>query len=508
MRSSNMPRLSVEEGSWASPGSRRFNWIQVSFCIILEGFPQPLPRSKLALFSSDSKRSHLFSAGLVANKPDSVVFKDDALFCNRSHMRTDVCVAKGDVRVLGGDQGGRLYKVLVYAEGGVKNREERIKPYTRKWEESVMKTIDEVKIIRKSKPSISEKSESVDDVRPKCDVQHSVPGIIFSTGGYTGNVYHEFNDGLIPLFITAHKYRHGYAFGGQVVLLLLEYHHWWISKYAEILGQLTNYTIIDLGADKRVHCFPEVTVGLNIHDELAITSQPNDSEDPARGPSMAGFQSMLHAAYLPRLPSAMAKQQTDIDGMIKEPSTQSFKPKLVIISRNGPRALLNQAEIVALAEGIGFSVRVLSPTQTTEMIDIYAALNGCDTMIGVHGAAMTHLLFMRPGATFIQIVALGTDWAAETYYGEPARKLGLRYVQYKVSPRESSLWGQYPPDDPVLTDPDTVNSRGWWETKRVYLEGQNVTVALPRIAAILHSAFSDASNLRSTALHSEARLPA
>lgn len=30
----------------------------------------------------------------------------------------------------------------------------------------------------------------------KCDVNHSVPGIIFANSGWTGNIYHEFNDGI------------------------------------------------------------------------------------------------------------------------------------------------------------------------------------------------------------------------------------------------------------------------------------------------------------------------
>lgn len=31
--------------------------------------------------------------------------------------------------------------------------------------------------------------------RLECDIRHSVPGVLFSTGGYTGNVFHEFTDG-------------------------------------------------------------------------------------------------------------------------------------------------------------------------------------------------------------------------------------------------------------------------------------------------------------------------
>ena len=98
--------------------------------------------------------------------------------------------------------------------------------------------------------------------------------------------------------------------------------------------------------------------------------------------------------------------------------------------------------------------------------------------MGVHGAAMTHFLFMRPGSVFVQIVPLGTDWAYATYYGEPASKLGLTYMEYKILPQESSLFLEYERNDPVLRDPDSVNRKGWEETKRVYLNGKNVKPSL------------------------------
>ncbi|KAK7396898.1 hypothetical protein VNO78_18060 [Psophocarpus tetragonolobus] len=63
-------------------------------------------------------------------------------------------------------------------------------------------------------------------------------------------------------------------------------------------------------------------------------------------------------------------------------------------------------------------------TKWKRLAKIYRTLNASDVMIIVHGAAMTHFLFLRPGSVFIQVVPLGTTWAAETHYGEPARKLG------------------------------------------------------------------------------------
>ena len=114
----------------------------------------------LGFFSADRPRLELF---------------DKSMECDRSHPRTDVCVVRGDVRVIG--RGGarakrkllprtKNYTVLqvidlgrpseamanananAYAYAYTDSREERVRPYTRKWEENVMKTIDEVRIKR------------------------------------------------------------------------------------------------------------------------------------------------------------------------------------------------------------------------------------------------------------------------------------------------------------------------------------------------------------------------
>ncbi|GLJ12178.1 hypothetical protein SUGI_0186050 [Cryptomeria japonica] len=171
------------------------------------------------------------------------------LCCDRSHYRTDVCYLRGDVRTHSKNASISLHAHIH------KSTQEKIRPYTRKWEQSTMSTVDEITL------------KTGDDNDDACQVQHKVPAIVFSTGGYTGNVYHEFNDGLLPLYITS-QHLHG-----QVVFVILEYHSWWVTKYGEIIRQLTNYPVIDFCKDKRVHCFPEMIVGLNIHDELSVNPE-------------------------------------------------------------------------------------------------------------------------------------------------------------------------------------------------------------------------------------------
>lgn len=321
----------------------------------------------------------------------------------------------------------------------------------------------------------------------KCDVYHDVPAVFFSTGGYTGNVYHEFNDGILPLFITSQR------FNKKVVFVIVEYHNWWYTKYADILSHLSDYPPIDFSGDNRTHCFLEIIAGLRIHDELTI-----DPKLMEGGKTIRDFRSLLDRAYSPRIRDIVRQEEREVEASLGPSvitSTSSVelvevrKPRLVIVSRNGSRAITNEDLLVKMAERIGFFVHVLRPEKTTELAKIYRALNSSDLMIGVHGAAMTHFMFMRPGCVFIQVVPLGTEWAAETYYGEPAVKLGLKYIGYKILPKESSLYNDYDKSDPVLTEPNRVVKKGWEVTKKIYLDHQNVRLNLGRFSKRLVRAY-------------------
>ncbi|KAJ6332071.1 hypothetical protein OIU76_010453 [Salix suchowensis] len=455
------------------------------------------------LFCSSSALSLLYSFGVESDELAANVkakaflcssISNGTICCDRRSIRSDVCVMKGDVRTSSASSSVFLY-TSKSTHAVIKNvsslagknevlQHEKVKPYTRKWETSVMDTIDELDLIVKT-----EKNRN----NHHCDVTHDVPAVFFSTGGYTGNVYHEFNDGLLPLFITSQHFKK------KVVFVILEYHDWWIMKYGDILSHLSDYPAIDFSGDKRTHCFPEAIVGLRIHDELTV--------DPSLmhgNKSIVDFRNVLDLAYLPRVKSLLEESgaqeklnqkahssssgsSSDIRGEVHDATLK--RPKLVILSRNGSRAITNEDLLVKMAEEIGFQVEVLRPERTTELARIYGALNSSEVMIGVHGAAMTHFLFMRPGSVFIQVIPLGTEWAADAYYGEPARKLGLKYIGYQILPRESSLYDKYDRNDPVLRDPQSVSDKGWQYTKSIYLDNQNVRLNLRRFQKRLLRAY-------------------
>ncbi|XP_006836114.3 uncharacterized protein LOC18426991 isoform X1 [Amborella trichopoda] len=367
--------------------------------------------------------------------------------CDRTHPRSDICSVYAQTIL---HQNSSIFFV---DSPNVPNSTEKLHPYPRKWEKDVIAAVNELTITTKT---------------PKmplnCEVEHEAPALVFSTGGYTGNLYHDFNDGIIPLFVTS------LHLPEPPILVITNFHNWWLTKYADLLIHITPHQVLNLDNETRTHCFPSATFGLLIHGELLV--------DPALTPkqqSIYHFSRLLNESYTPHY--------------YVPPPPKPSRPRLVLIVREGTRTILNQDEVVKTMEETGFDVELFKPTRTTELRKAYAVLNQSHAMVGVHGAALTQFLFMRPGSVFIQVVPLGTDWASEEYYGEPARRLGLDYLGYKITVGESSLVNKYERDDLILKDPRSVVKKGWFNTKNIYLERQDVNINVVRFRRYLSFAY-------------------
>ncbi|KAK3199789.1 hypothetical protein Dsin_023204 [Dipteronia sinensis] len=61
----------------------------------------------------------------------------------------------------------------------------------------------------------------------------------------------------------------------------------------------------------------------------------------------------------------------------------------------------------------------------------------------------------------------------------------LNYLEYKIEPKESSLWETYGENDSVITDPGSVISKGYYAFRDVYLDKQNVKINVGRFRETL-----------------------
>ncbi|KAG6557772.1 hypothetical protein Mapa_000539 [Marchantia paleacea] len=398
--------------------------------------------------------------------------RSENYWCDRSDNRTDICYIRGDVHLFPGIAGQKVSVHLFSNDDLTWHGEEQIQPYTRKYDPATMDTVDPV-VLR------SKYTEFFHPVESVCDIVHSVPLILFSAGGYTGNPYHDFQDVLVPMFITSKPY------DGDVVFAITQARDWWLEKFSPLFRQMTKNEIIDMNQNKKVHCFPEATIGLRLHGELKV--------NPAHMPhneTMKDFQDMVHRAY-GEIPSheLLAKAKTSSRCPNYSFRGGDCKLKLVILARNQTRVILNQAQVASFAQREGFDVQVLNPWGGTDLRTLYKVINGADVMMGVHGAALTHMVFMRPHSVLVQIVPLGTDWPSRTYYQEPAiNSLHLQYLEYRITPDESTLSRTYSRDHPAVTDPEAVIAKNWETRKKIYMQGQDVRLSLPKLKLMLHEA--------------------
>jgi len=376
-----------------------------------------------------------------------------------SNHRIDWCELDGDVRVVGAN--GSVTLVAPPGADGRSFREEswRIKPYPRKADPNAMRNVRVVTV------------RSVAGGAPACTDQHDVPALVFSDRGYTGNYFHAYTDVILPLFLTARQY------AGEVLLLVTNHQAWWVDKYAPVFRSLSKYEPVDLDRDPRVHCFRHVQVGLTNHDDFSI--------DPRRAPngySMLDFTKFMRTTYgLPRdvaWPAAAAANAT----------AGRSRPRLLLIARARTRRFVNTDEIVRGAEKVGFEVVVSEGEH--EVAPFAELANSCDAIMGVHGAGLTNMVFVPTGGVVIQVVPLGGLEFVAGYFRGPSRDMGLRYLEYRITPEESTLIDQYPRDHIIFTDPEGVKNKGWESLKDAYLDKQDVRLDMRRFRPTLKKAMA------------------
>ncbi|KAJ1282873.1 hypothetical protein BS78_03G084800 [Paspalum vaginatum] len=376
-----------------------------------------------------------------------------------SNRRIDWCELDGDVRVLGANA-----SVTLVAPPGAADertfREEswRIKPYPRKADPNAMRFVRVLTV-----QSVRGEAAAA---APACTDRHDVPALVFSDRGYTGNYFHAYTDVILPLFLTARQY------AGEVLLLVADFQMWWVGKFLPVFKSISNYELIDLDKDPRVHCFRHVQVGLTSHDDFSI--------DPRRAPngySMLDFTKFMRATY--GLPRDVAGANTSAAGR---------RPRLLVISRARTRRFVNLEEIVRGAEKVGFEVVVSEGGH--EVAPFAEQANSCDAIMGVHGAGLTNMVFVPTGGVAIQVVPLGGLEFVASYFRGPSRDMGLRYLEYRITPEESTLIDQFPRDHPIFTDPDGVKSKGWDSLKDAYLDKQDVRLDMKRFRPTLKKAIA------------------
>ncbi|EPS67255.1 hypothetical protein M569_07521 [Genlisea aurea] len=392
-----------------------------------------------------------YHLGRLVRGEDKKRFEEVGFACHRDYFSI-LCVTDRPVMI-----DTRKKNMTVYVSSDEFSDGEIVfRPYARRYDEPT--SVTPVRIVRRGR----------DGNPPECQFNHSVPAVVFSAGGM-GNIFHEVNEMVIPLFITAKQFQ------SQVQFVVGDQNRKFMFKFGKVLGGLSDYEAIDPSEKQGILCFPSAVVGLKYHGNLAL----NSSDIPG-GYSMTDFRRFLRRAY-----------DLKFDHV-----SQIRKPRLALLSRTTTRRILNEEEVISEIRQVGFEPVVIRRSKNVSDVNDFSKLiNSCKVLVGVHGAGLTNEIFLPDGAAMIQLELLGMEWGSNAYYGDTARAMHVIYLKYKIQREESSLLKLYGRDHPAMVHPDSVYELGGYPAARaIFLDQQNVRVNLTRFRATLVEALSIVSN--------------
>ncbi|KAJ3686022.1 hypothetical protein LUZ61_015186 [Rhynchospora tenuis] len=372
--------------------------------------------------------------------------------CDFSDIRSDICNMTGDIRTQGKDI-ATVFFVPPPDKLFLEEQQWNFSPYPHK-DLCPTKNVT-VKHLRGPQNA------------PACTIQSStIPAFLFPLAGLTGNPWHDFTDILIPLFLASKP------LNGEVQFVIIDYRQWFLDKYNLIFKDITRYEVINLDEDNEVRCYSHLMVGLPNHKDFGI--------DPDR--AFDRFDMFKFRMYIRSIFSLPA----DVDIPHKMDPRPDKKPKLMLFHRSGIRHFLNEPEVVEVVEKNGYELVLIEPQRDDNLTEFAKLVDSCDVLMGVHGAALTNILFLRTNALMLQIIPYGhIEYYADLFYGRQAIEMKLRKIDYSISAEESSLLEKYGWDHPVIKDPDGVNARGWRDRKRYYWYEQDVRLNVTRFEPVL-----------------------
>ncbi len=147
------------------------------------------------------------------------------------------------------------------------------------------------------------------------------------------------------------------------------------------------------------------------------------------------LESELEASELGRLPrdtdlkAAGSAEQTFVKILQLDKLHESLtRPVLTLISRRNKRVLLNEHQLVAVAERLGMEVQIVA-LERMPLYDQIKALRRTTVLAGIHGSGLSNAMFLPKGSAMIQLMPHGVQRGA-AFFSKPAALAEAQYLEW------------------------------------------------------------------------------
>lgn len=119
---------------------------------------------------------------------------------------------------------------------------------------------------------------------------------------------------------------------------------------------------------------------------------------------------------------------------LKPPSTHV---KIGIISRRVKRFILNEYDLVDIAQDMGYEC-ILLPLERMTIYEQMKEFRTLDVLVGMHGSGLDNVIFLHPGSVMLQLMPYSNQHRAS--FVDSTRRANVVYKEWKATDREKSVF--------------------------------------------------------------------
>lgn len=211
------------------------------------------------------------------------------------------------------------------------------------------------------------------------------------------------------------------------------FYHWWAS-WSTIRSEWQG----KYKSDRSIHYFLEDIVDPMFYNYFGLLSDNCWRRPVAQSPSGACYCkiSTSNAQQSSHGDTDSVKQMMEFLDLNNVTPPQN-KVRIGIISRRKKRFILNEFELVAEVQKMGYICELL-PLETMTIYEQMHALRSLDVLIGIHGSALDNSVFLHPGSVMVQLLPYSVEHRVT--FQNSAESAGIIYQEWQLKDQSKAYF--------------------------------------------------------------------
>eukprot|EP01042_Synura_sphagnicola_P004439 gene4439-5622_t len=113
------------------------------------------------------------------------------------------------------------------------------------------------------------------------------------------------------------------------------------------------------------------------------------------------------------------------------------KVRVGLISRRRKRFILNEYELVAAVQRMGYEC-ILLPLETMTLYEQMRELRSLDVLVGIHGSGLDNSVFLHPHSVLIQLLPYSVEHRVS--FRQSAEEADVQYMEWQLKDKSLAVF--------------------------------------------------------------------